>query len=291
MLTTNTPVNLDSLEIFGMGVDHAEGIAVTPDGVIYVGGEAGQIYRIVDDVPVEVANTGGFILGLACDADSRIYAIDNAHKCVWRYDPADGSIEKWLVGLDHRPLEVPNWGAFGPDGSYYLTDSGDWNACNGWIWVKRPGANLTVFSELATNFPNGCAVDPAGDRLYYVESSPRGAIAEMAINPDGTAGQRTELCDLGLAVPDGIAVAADGSLIIACYRPDLIYRWSADGGLEILAGDPQGVTLAAPTNAVFMGAGLDTLVVPNLGRWHLTRGKLGVSGAPLFYPSAAQLGS
>jgi gluconolactonase len=291
MLATNIPVNLDRLEMFGVGVDHAEGIAVTPDGVIYVGGEAGQIYRIDNDAPVEVANTGGFMLGLASDADSRIYAIDNVHKCVWRYDPADGSTVKWLEGLTDRPLGVPNWGAFGPDGSYYLTDSGDWNAANGWIWVKRPGAKLAVFSEEATNFPNGCAVDPTGERLYYVESSPRGAIVEIVINPDGSAGPRTELCDLGLAVPDGIAVASDGSLIIACYRPDLIYRWSAVGGLEILAGDPQGVMLAAPTNVVFVGDGLDTLVVPNLGRWNLTRGKLGVSGTPLFYPSAAQIGS
>lgn len=291
MLTTDVPVNLDALELFGIGVDHAEGIAVTPEGVVYVGGEGGQIYRIENDAPVVVADTGGFMLGLASDSVGRIYAIDNVHKCVWRYDPNDGTTHAWMKGLPDRPLGVPNWGAFGPDGSYYLTDSGDWNASNGWIWVKRPGQEPEIFSSEAVDFPNGCAVDPSGDRLYYVESSPRGAICEIAINDDGSAGPRTVLCDLGLAVPDGIAVASDGSLVIACYRPDVIYRWSAAEGLTILAGDPQGVVLAAPTNVVFAGPGLTTMMVPNLGRWHLTRGDVGVAGAPVFYPTPEQLGS
>ena len=58
----------------------------------------------------------------------------------------------------------------------------------------------------------------------------------------------------------------------------------------MLAGQ-QGVVLAAPTNVVFAGPNLDTLIVPNLGRWHLTRGDLGVRGTPLFYPTHDQLGS
>ena len=62
---------LDHIEMFD-GLDHPEGIAVTPDGLIFVGGEAGQIYRIDDDdTATEVANTGGFILGIAADAAGR----------------------------------------------------------------------------------------------------------------------------------------------------------------------------------------------------------------------------
>jgi hypothetical protein len=35
---------------------------------------------------------------------------------------------------------------------------------------------------------------------------------------------------------------------------------------------------------VFTGPDLGTLVVPNLGRWHLTRGDLGLRGVALHYP-------
>jgi hypothetical protein len=80
-------------------------------------------------------------------------------------------------------------------------------------------------------------------------------------------------------------------LIVACYRPDVVYRWHPQDGLSILAADPRGTVLAAPTNVAFSGPDLETLVVPNLGRWHLTRGQLGIAGVPLNYPTRDQLGA
>jgi len=290
MLTSTEPVGLDRLEVFANGLDHAEGIAILEDGTIYVGGEAGQVYRVEEDGSFEeVGNTGGFSLGLAADAEGSIYVCDNVRKAVVKVDPASGDVEVFSSGLPERPMAVPNWGAFDGDGNYYVSDSGDWLASNGFVWVVRPGRRAEVWSEESVNFPNGLAVAPDGSRLFVVESAPTAAIVEIPIGPDGSAGPRRVLCDLGLAVPDGIAVGSDGSLIVACYRPDVIYRWHPSDGLEILAGDPQGVVLAAPTNVAFRGDGLGQMIVPNLGRWHLTRGELGVSGTPLFYPSSSQL--
>lgn len=288
-LTTTEPVALDRLESFAFGVDHSEGIAVTPKGDLYVGGEAGQIYRIVDDKPEAVASTGGFLLGLAADAEGRIYAIDNVAKKVWRYDPGSGALETFAGGGAPGGFKVPNWGAFDAAGAYYLTDSGDWMADEGRIWVIRPGGKTEIWTEECRAFPNGCCLSPDGSRLYVAESVP-GAIVEVPIERDGSAGKRRVLCDLGMAVPDGVACTTDGGLVIACYRPDLIYRWHPRDGLSILAADPRGTVLAAPTNVAFTGPGLETLVVPNLGRWHLTRGRLGVAGVPLNYPTREQLG-
>lgn len=284
------PVGLDRLESFAEGLDHSEGICATPGGDIYVGGEAGQIYHIVGGKPVEVANTGGFMLGLAADAEGRIYAIDNTSKLVWRYDPADGTLAPWARGPQGRPFGVPNWGAFDARGNYYLTDSGDWMKANGCIWVVRPGGAAEIWTTASAAFPNGCCLSADGTKLYVVESVPA-ALVEIAIAADGSAGARRVLCDLGLAVPDGVAVTTEGGIVIACYRPDVIYYWRAGRGLDVLAADPRGTALAAPTNVVFVGPGLETLVVPNLGRWHLSRGRFGIAGAPLFYPTAAQLGS
>lgn len=285
-LVAQEPVALDRLESFAFGVDHSEGIAVTPGGDIYVGGEAGQIYRIVDDRPVVAVSTGGFLLGLAADAAGRIYAIDNVAKKVWRYDPANTRLDIYSAG----GFKVPNWGAFDAAGNYYLTDSGDWMANEGRIWLVRPGGGAEIWTEQSRAFPNGCCLAPDGSRLYVAESVP-GAIIEIPIGAGGAAGQRRVLVELGMAVPDGIACTTDGGLVIACYRPDIIYRWHPASGLSILAADPRGTVLAAPTNVVFTGEDRGTLVVPNLGRWHLTRGRLGVAGVPLFYPTREQLGS
>ena len=78
--------------------------------------------------------------------------------------------------------------------------------------------------------------------------------------------------------------------MIACYRPDVIYRWHAADGLTVIACDPRGTVIAAPTNVVFAGDDRAVLVVPNLGRWHLSRGRFGIRGVPLHYPTVEQLG-
>ena len=76
-MSTEPTVPIAELELFCNGLDHAEGICVTAAGTIYVGGEAGQIYRVENDgTPTEVHSTDGFLLGLACDAHGAIYAVD-----------------------------------------------------------------------------------------------------------------------------------------------------------------------------------------------------------------------
>jgi gluconolactonase len=283
-------LRVDELEMFGHGVDHAEGIAVTPDGTIYVGGEGGQLYRVEsDDTVTEVANTGGWLLGLASDGDGFIYACDGVKRCVWRIDPSDGSSEVFCDGLPDRPMLSPNWGCFDADGTYYVSDSGEWKGRNGLVWAVRPGGRAEVWTEEPCDFPNGMALTPDGTRLYVLESTP-GALVEFDVREDGGAGPRRVVAPLPDTVPDGVAVAEDGSLVIACYRPDIIYRWRADLGLQVLAHDPEGVAIAAPTNVAFTGDDLRTMVVPNIGRWHLTRFRCdGLVGAPLFLPSRAQI--
>jgi gluconolactonase len=283
-------VGLDLLETFAYGLDHPEGIALAPDGQLYVGGEAGQIYAIGDDGSVkEVASTGGFNLGLAADSAGRLYVCDTEARAVWRVDPKTAELEVFTKGLPDRAIAVPNWGCFDGHGNYYVSDSGRWGHSDGLMWVVRAGGATEVWTEETKAFPNGCAVAPDGSRLFILESYPS-AIVEVEVRPDGSAGPRKVLVELGTVVPDGVAVASDGTLVIACYRPDTIYTWNASAGLQILASDPRGTVLAAPTNVVFIGDDLGTLVVPNLGRWHHTKGRLGVQGTPLFYPTPAQLG-
>ena len=59
--------------------------------------------------------------------------------------------------------------------------------------------------------------------------------------------------------------------------PTTVFRWHPSSRLEVLATDPRGAVLAAPTNVVFTGTGRNDLVVPNLGHWHLTRRPLSSS--------------
>jgi gluconolactonase len=195
-------------------------------------------------------------------------------------------------GLGEHPFVLPNWGAFGPDVSYYLSDSGTPGDSDGVIWRIPPdGGRPELWSSGDWHFPNGLAVNADGTRLYVIESI-SGALVALDIQADGTAAEtRTVLCDLEPATPDGLALVDDGSIVISCYRPDAVYQWSERRGLVLLAEDPRGAVLAAPTNVVFAGPDRDQLVTSNLGRWHLTRIPAGLTGEKLHYPTREQLGS
>lgn len=283
-------VPLADIEQVAAGIDHAEGICRAPDGTVYVSGEKGQVYRVEEDgSATEVTTTGGWTLGLAADADGRIYACDAVRHAVLRWTPGAGDPVAWSTGAPEAPFRTPNWGAFGPDGSFYVSDSGAWKGRNGSVQVVRGGLTRVWTSE-SLDFPNGLALTPDGQELWVLESTP-GRLVAFDIGPDGAAGPRRVLAELPGTVPDGIAFATDGSVLIACYRPDVVYRWRADLGLEVVAEDPEGTVLAAPTNCAFVGPDLDVVAVPNIGRWHVSRFRVpGLAGVPLFYPTAAQLG-
>ena len=112
--------------------------------------------------------------------------------------------------------------------------------------------------------PNGCAVTADGRYLWIVESR-RPTVNRF----DLESGELEEVSRLGGTVPDGVAFTADGGVLVSCYRPDRIVHLDSAGTVEIVAEDPQGTLLAAPTNVAFAGRDLDRLVCASFGRWHL----------------------
>jgi sugar lactone lactonase YvrE len=90
--------------------------------------------------------------------------------------------------------------------------------------------------------------------------------------------------DLHGSLPDGVALSADGTMFVGCYRPDRIWRVTPGGEPEILADDRDGVTFNQPANVAFIGPELDRLCVSSLGGWSLVACDVGVTGLPLRYP-------
>jgi gluconolactonase len=270
-------------ETFAEGLDHPEGAAVGPDGTVYAGGEAGQIYRIGGDgTPEAYADTGGFLYGVTVDGGGNVYGCDMGRAEVVRVDPA-GAVTTYSRGTDERPLRVPNFSAFDDAGNLFVTDSGDWGADDGFVFRVAPGGETTMWSDAVTAFPNGCCVTAAGDALLVVESHTR-RVVRVPITADGSAGVPELVADLNGSQPDGIALATDGTLFVGCYRPDRVWRIPPGGAPEIWFEDPDAVTLNQPANPVFVGAGLGRLLLTSLGGWSLVTTDPGVAGLPLRYP-------
>lgn len=277
-------MDLGRFETVAEGLDHPEGVTVGPDGTLYAGGEAGQVYRVGrDGSPVEIASTGGFLYGVTADGDGNVYACDFGNASVARVS-SDGEISTWSNGTADRPMRVPNFAAFDDDGNLFVTDSGEWGADDGVIYRISSRGTTTVWTEDVPRFPNGCAISLGGDALLVVESRGR-RVVRVPFEDGGGAGSAEEVVDLTGSQPDGLAVAEDGTLFVGCYRPDRIWRIDPDGRPGVWAEDEDGVVLNQPANVVFEGERLDRLVVSSLGGWSLVAADAGVRGRSLRYPS------
>jgi gluconolactonase len=275
---------LEAFVTIATGLDHPECVALGPDGALYTGGEAGQIYRIDGDGSVrELASTGGFIYGVTLDRSGNVYACDYGNASVKRISP-NGDVTTYTPGTPDRPMRVPNFAAFDDAGCLYVTDSGEWGNDDGVIYRVAPGGSTTVWTDLAPRFPNGCCLDRDGSALLVVESHGR-VIVRIPIEDDGSAGKPVDIADLTGSQPDGLALAEDGSMFVGCYRPDRIYRVQPDGRTDVIAEDPDGVVLNQPANLAFAGDDLQRLVVSSLGGWSLVAANAGVRGLPLRYPT------
>jgi len=275
---------LDDFETVATGLDHPEGVAVGPDGSLFAGGEAGQIYRVGPGGAVEeIASTGGFIYGVVVDGSSDVFACDFGKAAVVRVS-ATGEVATYSNGAAGRPMRVPNFAAFDDGGNLYVTDSGEWGDDDGVLYRIAPGGATEVWTEATPRFPNGCCLTAGGEALLVVESHGR-AVVRVPIEDDGGAGRPEPVVDLSGSQPDGIALAEDGTMFVGCYRPDRIYRIPPGGPVEVFADDPDGVVLNQPANVAFSGPNLDRLVVSSLGGWSLIAAPAGVRGLPLRYPS------
>jgi gluconolactonase len=282
--------DVSAVRVLVEGLDHPEGLALGLDGAVYAGGEAGQLYRVTGwrealagGAPAEaaqLATTGGFVLGLALDGGGHLYACDHRRHEVLQVSPV-GAVSVYSSGAPGTALRTPNYPVFDAAGRLYVSDSGTWGQDDGLLFRVDPGGETHVVAAAPCHFPNGLALSPDGAWLYVAESTLPG-VTRLRTGGDGTLGALEEVVRLPGTVPDGLAFDAGGALYVSCYRPDRIYRVGPDGGLDILADDPAGTALAAPTNVAFLGDGW--LGVANLGRWHLAALPVQTPGAPLRYP-------
>jgi sugar lactone lactonase YvrE len=144
--------------------------------------------------------------------------------------------------------------------------------------IPPGGGDAEVIELRPLNFPNGLAVAPDG-AVFVIETFDTPGVV---VYRDG---DLSDHVSLPKTCPDGVAVAETGALYVSCYQPHTIFRVPPGGGeAEVVLDDWMGHFLLTPTNIVFTGDGLKTLVIASIGGWTIKAIDLDEAGAPLFYP-------
>ncbi|MEU9028470.1 superoxide dismutase [Streptomyces sp. NPDC048383] len=245
---------------------YPEGIAADDrTGTVYVGSYAdGTVYRArpgarTAEVFLPAGADGRTTAnGLRVDARGRLWVTDST-KGVTVYDTRTGAR---LARFD-VPGDAPRFVndlTITPDGSAYLTDS-----LRGVIYRVTPGqlaaarssggGPLRVAYDLTPSLRprpaggfslNGIVSDPVGRYLLTVDM-PEGELLRVDLRT-GAVG-RVALTGGTLTSPDGLDLAADGTLRVAQNVPNTLTRWqlSADGTRGRLTGTLTDPSLQIPT--------------------------------------------
>ena len=269
------------VEVYSAGLDHPECVAIAPDGKVWAGGEAGQIYVIDPDTrrPEVLCQLEAMAAGLAFDRNGNCYVCSQDNTVV-RVSPS-GEWDVFCASVDDRPLRAPNFPAFGPDGSLYVSGSGDYPGPTGEVYRIDPAGTAEVFHPGPFHYANGLAIDVPADYLYIAQTATDDVVR---VSLDGSGSPPEQVCAPGalLPMPDGLAFDAHQNLYVTSFGASALERIRPDGEVELLARDERGLTINRVTNCAFGGPQMEQLYLANLGGWHISVMTPGIPGQPLF---------
>jgi gluconolactonase len=279
--TTMSPViPIEGFSVFATNLDHPECLAFDRTGHLYAGGEAGQIYRVAPEggVATQLCALGGFTGGIAFTPDDVELLVCNPQHGLLMVRK-DGSHRVFATHAGDHKLICPNYPVFAPDGSLYVTDSGNWRKRNGLVLRYTPDGRGEILTD-PLGYTNGLALTPDGRTLYMVESDTN-SIHRFTLSQNGAASAPSLFASNAGWLPDGLALDAAGNLLCSCYASDDVHRYTPAGEYSLLAHDPFAILLSRPTNMAFGGPNFDDLFFANLGRTTITRVHYGTKGQPL----------
>jgi gluconolactonase len=277
------------------GLRFPEGPSVLDDGsvaVVEMQGEA--VARVgTDGAVAPLGDCGGGPNGSALGSDGAVYVANNGGLSIgprglWhaerefdgrvqRVDP-DGTVTTVADDLPGPAPHRPNDICFAPDGRLLVTDSADWESMadvgTGRLVAISPDGAVEVLLELPA-MPNGLAFAPDGGTLYLAQTMTRKILA-LEVKGDGSLGEPSTWAKLPGGMPDGLCVAADGTVYACGSVDDSLHRFR-DGELVESVELPKG---SQPTNCCLTADGELLVTLAKLGE--LVALEVGAEPLPLY---------
>ncbi len=206
-----------------------EGPSFDREGRLYVVDiPYGRVFRIDPAGEWEqVAEYQGWPNGLKIHRDGRIFIADYKYGLML-LDPASGAVTPFLETVGSESFKGLNDLVFGRSGTLYFTDQGQTGMQDptGRVYRLTPDGRLTCLLNTIPS-PNGIAVD-ADESFLLVAVTRASQIWRLPLHASGLVTKVGVFAQLhgGTGGPDGLALDADGCLLIAHAGLGSLWRLS-----------------------------------------------------------------
>jgi gluconolactonase len=248
----------------------------------------GRIFRISPSLQWKlVVQYDGWPNGLAIHSDGSLWIADY-RRGLLKMDPDEAGGEPAPV-LGHRNSESfkgLNDLTFDGDGQCYFTDQGQTGLHDptGRVFrfsrARKPGEGAGRLDCLVANVPspNGVALDASG-KVLLVAATRANAVWRAPLLPDGTLSKMGAFRTFfGTSGPDGMAVDANGGLVVAHASLGGAFLLNPRGEITHFVKSPAGATI---TNVAYR-PGTSKLVLTESETGSLLEADMPVGGAMLF---------
>ena len=259
-----------------------EGPVFDPLGNLYVVDiPFGRIFRVAPDGRfATVVRYDGEPNGLARHPDGRLFIADH-RRGILALDPDSGRMETVLTRVRREGFKGTNDLIFASGGELYFTDQGEtgFHDPTGRVFRYTTKGKLDCLVANVPS-PNGLVMDPK-ETMLYVAVTRANAAWRVPIRPDGSVHRVGLFCQLiGGWGPDGMAVDAQGNVLMAHAGGGAVWVWSAEGLplYRVVACDGSKLT----TNMAYGGKDNRSLFITNSFANNVLVAEMPHPGLPMF---------
>lgn len=240
----------------------------------------GRIFRAAPSGDISlIAEYDGEPNGLKVMADGSLLVADYKHGLM-AIDPATGDVRPHCTRFRLEAFKGVNDLTVGRDGTVWFTDQGQTGLQDptGRVFRLSPDGALDLFLDGIPS-PNGLVL-ALDEGILYVAVTRANAIWRAPIMPDGRPSKVGVFIQLsgGLGGPDGVAMTADGGLVVAHAGLGSVWVFSPLGEPLYRVRSPDGVMT---TNIAFGGPGNRDLYITESATGQIFRARLPIAGAAL----------
>ena len=258
-----------------------EGPSFDRDGNLYcVDVCHGRLFKISPDGRWQVfASYAGNPNGLKIHRDGRIFVADH-HLGLLCFDPLTRARSLVADRVGESRFRGLNDLVFGDDGDLFFTDPGEsaLENPNGRVFRMRADGTIDLLMD-GLPYPNGLVLSPSQKTLYVAVTRSQ-QVLRLPLHAQGTfkCGMFLQLSG-GLAGPDGMAIGADGSLVVVHAGFGTVWVFDSLGEPVARIRSCAGVRT---TNVAFGGPDNKSLFITEAEHGVILHARLDFAGRPMY---------